>query len=368
MSTILFTILGLYILEHLILFFGILRNAGSSIKSLKNENELPSVSVVVAARNEENNITACIESLLKLDYPKDKLEVVLVNDNSTDKTGEIMQSYLNSNPHLKYILTGEVESKLKGKTRALANALKQTKSEIIFTTDADIEVQPSWVRELVNYYDDKTAVVSSFTNIKPIGLNSGVQSLDWLYLLCIACGSDGVNFPISCVGNNMSYRRTAYDKVGGYENVKFSVTEDFMLLHTIGRKTKMNTKFPVTNSAVNYTLPCATFIELYRQKKRWATGGLGLITVGYIVGGINFLTAAAMLLGWLFMGIETYLFFVGVKSIVDFIFIFPAVKVFKLWKVFLYLIPYQIYFALYISLMPLIVLFDRKVVWKDRKF
>src|SRR4030095_7025838 len=116
---------------------------------------------------------------------------------------------------------------------------------------------------------------SGYSVIKPKNLFWGLQSVDWLYLLSVASGGDGIRIPISCVGNNMSYRKKAYDEVGGYEKIPFSVTEDFMLLQKIHKDAGYNTKFPVNDETKNITLPCLTINQLLSQKKRWAAGGIG---------------------------------------------------------------------------------------------
>ena len=363
METAILIILGLYLLQHILLFTGILLNFK---KPKENESFSPFVSVIVAGRNEEKNIAGCIESLLKLTYPKDRLEIFIVNDRSTDRTGEIMLSYAKNNPVLKYIGIDKFIGNLKGKVNALAVAINSAKGEIIFTTDADIEVQPTWVEEMAGNYDDLTGVVSSFSNIKAKSLFSGIQSFDWLYLLGIAAGGDGLGQPISCVGNNMSYRKSAYDEVGGYEKIKYSITEDFMLLQSICKKTKWKSKFPVNNNIANETFPCADIKELYRQKKRWAKGGLDSHSFGMLAGAMAWLSGALVLFGWLF-SVKLYLLFITIKIITDLIFIIPLVKEFRMWKTLIYLPVFEIYFAVYVFLMPFILLFDGKVVWKEQK-
>lgn len=368
MDIILYIILSVYFLEHLILFIGVLKNKKAPAVSYTDSN-YPFISLIVAGRNEEKNISRTIESLLRLDYPKDKLEVILVNDNSEDLTGEIMQSYLKNNSHFRYILTGNLESRLKGKTRALANAIKQSQGEFIFTTDADTIVKPTWLKEMVSYFDEQTGVVSGYSIMEnPKNLNSGIQGFDWLYLLSIAAGADGIDNQISCVGNNMGYRRSAYDEVGGYENIKFSVTEDFMLLQTIRKKTKWKTRFPVNNKTVNYTLPCNSFIELYRQKKRWAKGGLDSDSLGITAGIVAFVGSALVLFGWLLFGWKAYFVFLAGKILADIIFTLVVVSELKSWKLYLYFIPFEIYFTLYVFTVPFILLLDRKVIWKNQKF
>jgi cellulose synthase/poly-beta-1,6-N-acetylglucosamine synthase-like glycosyltransferase len=368
MEIILYIIFSFLLIEHIFLFIGLTRNLKKPSIISNIPSELPFVSVIVAARNEEKVIESCIRSLIKLNYNKEKLEIILVNDRSTDETGNIMQKYLTSgSSHIKYFEIIETKSKLKGKANALSQALKIAKGEFVFTTDADCEVKPTWINEMLKYYDDKTGVVSSYSIMKPIGINAGIQSLDWIYLLSIASGSFGLDKPISCVGNNMSYRRKAYDEVGGYENIKFSVTEDFMLLQTIHSKTNWEMKFPIDCDCLNWTLPCIGFMELYRQKKRWTKGGLDAHSAGIAAGVLAWLVSLTMVFGWILSGIKIYLLFLLCKIIVDFVFTIPAVKIFKVPKAFLYLLPFEIYYIIYVFLAPFIVLFDRNVVWKEQK-
>jgi len=358
-----YIIIGLYVLLHFILLIGLIRNKRKTGESAYE----PVVSVVISAKDEEDSIEACINSLLELDYPKDKLEIVLVNDRSTDKTGEIMKRHLDSNPHIKYVEITNERGKLKGKANALAQALKSASGEIIFTTDADIKVNKKWIREALKYYKDNTGVVSGFSVIEPKNIFWGIQSVDWLYLLGVASGGDGIGLPISCVGNNMSYRKKAYDEIGGYENIPFSITEDFMLLQKIHKTGKYKTYFPVNKDNMNITLPCLNIRQLIRQKKRWSKGGLGEINPGMIIGLFSFLTGFILLFGWLFVSWQSYLILLFVKLFTDLIFLLPAIIEFKKVKAYLYLIFFEYYFALYAVILPFLLAFDWKVVWKDQK-
>jgi cellulose synthase/poly-beta-1,6-N-acetylglucosamine synthase-like glycosyltransferase len=364
MEIIIYSILGIYLLMHLIMFTGIIKNSRKRERSAFE----PYVSIIICAKDEEKSIGDCINSLLELDYPAEKLEIILVNDRSRDRTKEIMTSYSGSYPHVQYHEITEQNGKLIGKTNALAQALKIAKGELIFTTDADIMVNKSWVRKITDYYDKGTGVVAGFSVIEPKGLFYGLQSVDWLYLLSVASGGDGVGVPISCVGNNMSYRKSAYDEIGGYEKVKFSITEDFMLLQKIHKESGYKkTGFPVDDKTKNITLPCLNLTQLFRQKKRWAVGGMGELNFGILVGLFSWLTGAVILTGWIYLDIQTYLYFVISKLLMDAIFLYPAAKEFKLLKIYIYLPLFQIYFAVYVIVTSILLAIDRKVIWKDQK-
>lgn len=357
-------VLGLYLIAHLIMLIGLLANSRKAI----NSSYEPVISIVICAKDEEGSIEDCIKSLLALNYPSGKTEIILVNDRSADRTKDIMLGYIKSHPTLNYLEITESHEKLKGKTNALAHALKIAKGEVIFTTDADIKVNPNWVRRMLDYYGTKTGVAAGYSVILPKGIFSSLQSADWLYLLSVAAGGDGVGVPISCVGNNMSYRKAAYDKIGGYEKIRYSITEDFLLLQKIHKDSDhKHTIFPLDDDTKNITLPCSDLTTLFRQKKRWAMGGIGEFNFGIVIGLFSWLTGAVILTGWAYLSLQEYIFFILVKLIADSVFLFPAIKEFRMYKVFLYMPLYEIYFAVYVIITSVLLAVDRKVVWKGQK-
>ena len=129
-----------------------------------DDEKLPSATVIVAARNEEENISRCLESLGKLVYPVDKLEVIIVNDRSTDKTGEIVGDFITSRNNFRIIIPDEPKGKMVGKVNALATAIREAKGEIILTTDADCEVKPAWVKTIASHYFDDVGMVGERDN------------------------------------------------------------------------------------------------------------------------------------------------------------------------------------------------------------
>src|SRR5690606_28923075 len=114
---------------------------------------LPKVSVVVSARNEEEDIAACLESLIALEYPKDKLQIILVNDRSTDRTAEIIQEYQKKSDLIEFYDTKGYETHLEAKARGISYGMKHATGEWVFITDADARVQKRWIIEQLNQVD-----------------------------------------------------------------------------------------------------------------------------------------------------------------------------------------------------------------------
>ena len=341
--------------------------AKKSFPQLKND-ELPSVSIVVAARNEEKNILSCLRSLDELSYPKNKIEVIIIDDASTDNTLKITSNFIHGKIGFRVIHLEEAESdKLKGKVRAMAAGIKLTKGDIILTTDADCIVNPLWAKTIASYYQIDVGVVNGFTSQNVIGLFSGMQAIDFIYLLFISSGTINFGKPVSCIGNNMSFRKKAYDETGGFENLPFSVTEDFLLLNSIQKLKKYKIVYPVNRNSLVFSNPVSSVSELLNQKKRWAVGGIETPPLGVGLMLWSFLTNLSIILSPFFFS-TTWLYLLIFKIATDLFVLIPVHQKLGLQKNLKYFLMFEIYYILYVVILPFLVLFNRKVKWKDRVY
>lgn len=112
-------------------------------------HEWPMVSVVVAARNEERDLPRALESLLRLDYPA--LEIIVVNDRSTDRTGELLEQYAAADPRLRVIHIEKLPAEWLGKNHALHQGAAVARGELLLFTDADVVFSPTVLRRAVTY-------------------------------------------------------------------------------------------------------------------------------------------------------------------------------------------------------------------------
>ncbi|HXF99802.1 MAG TPA: glycosyltransferase [Bacteroidota bacterium] len=328
------------------------------------------MSVVIAARNEEQNIRTCLESVARLTYPKEELEVVIVNDRSTDGTEAIIREFTERYDFMKLVnAVPDHGGKLLGKANAVAQGITHTTGEILMFTDADCVVPERWVEETVKYYDrPEVGAVAGFTQLQARNFFQKIQALDWFVLFSIAAATTRLRFPVTAVGNNLSVRRTAYDAVGGYAGIPFSVTEDYALFHAITKKGGYLAKFPIDAATLVTSQPCSTLTELFNQKKRWFTGGadmewksLALFGVGYVF--------KALLVASLFTG-AFVAFAVGfcLKTAVDCTLVLPALKRFGRIRQAAYFIPFEVYYTIYVLMFPPLVIAHPNVRWKERVF
>lgn len=357
----------LYFLTHLLLLKG-LKNSLSLKKN--SDTALPKVSVIVAGRNESANIVRCIRSLSGLKYPEGKLEIILVNDNSTDNTYELMKEAAGGINFFKVINSAKSSSvNLKGKANAIDTAITQCTGDIIVMTDADCEVSPDWVKETVSYYTENTAMVCGFTNIKcDKSLFSKMQSIDWVYLLALASSSSGLNLILSCIGNNLSFTKKAYNDTGGYSSIGFSVTEDLALMRKLNSYKEYVIKYPVDKECLVETLPCSTVSELFSQKRRWFRGGIGINFLGYIIGAELYAVNFMLIFGLIFLSYKTYIVLILIKILSELFLISGIIKRFKLGYLYRYYLLFCFYFAFYGLSLPFSFLFNTKINWKGRKF
>ena len=353
-----------YLIQTMLILLGLGR-----VRRTGTFSSEPAVTVIVAGRNEEEHIGACLESLVNINYPHSKLEIIVVDDRSTDTTASIMSSYAQRFNFVKTFTATPSDSHLKGKANAVAQAIDRSSGEIILQTDADCTVTPEWVRETLRRYDTATGLVGGFTLLRSENWFGAIQALDWIYLFSLAGAGIGWNRPLTVVGNHLTYRRKAYDDVGGYRSIKFSVTEDYALVRAVDDKTKWKFGYSTSAESLVTSLPCSTVGELYRQRVRWGVGGLEMKFRGLAVMAVGFILHTLLLIGiFLGAGIDLLLGVFVIKTLADVVVVYRPLRTFNVTSLLRYIIHFEVYFLLYVIILPFAVAFHHKVQWKDRTY
>lgn len=235
----------------------------------------PKITIWIAARNEEDNILNCLKSIEKIDYPIENLQILIGNDQSTDNTHTIVRNFISDKNNFQLIDIQRVINAQKGKANVLANLYEESTGEYFLICDADVTVNPNWVKGMIaNFEKDKSIGHQvGITSIKGYSLWHHFQSIDWLHALTLLKIAADLKIPLTGLGNNSAVTRKAYEATGGYAKIPFSITEDFALFHEVVRN-NFGFKNTINQEVFNQTLPITTLKEFLHQRKRWMVGAL----------------------------------------------------------------------------------------------
>ncbi|MDZ7898164.1 MAG: glycosyltransferase [Arcicella sp.] len=235
----------------------------------------PKITIWIAARNEEHNILNCLQSIEKLNYPKENLQVLIGNDQSEDNTKSIIKDFIEGKSQFQLIDIQKVINNQRGKANVLANLYEHSTGKYFLICDADVTVNPAWVNGIIANFenDSKIGHQVGITAIKSTKLWHHFQSIDWLHALTLLKITADLKIPLTGLGNNSAVTREAYEATGGYAKIPFSITEDFALFHEVVQK-GYSFKNTINQQVFNQTLPMANLKEFLHQRKRWMVGAL----------------------------------------------------------------------------------------------
>jgi cellulose synthase/poly-beta-1,6-N-acetylglucosamine synthase-like glycosyltransferase len=247
------------------------------IDTLTN-NSNANVAIIIPARNEAQNISGVIQSILKQNYPKHLLEIIIVDDYSDDNTATFAQQCL-QNQEIKYkilSLKDYVKDDIVAyKKSAIEYAVQQTNQEIIITTDADCIMKEDWIASIVNHFVQKNAVlVASPVVLMADKLNifNRFEMLDFCGMQLITGACIRAKIFNMANGANLAYTRAAFLKVNGYQDIKKQASGDDMLLIYKMAKLDANKIFFLKNTNANtYSKTTDSILSFIQQRFRWTS-------------------------------------------------------------------------------------------------
>ncbi len=218
----------LFTLFLIILAVGILRSWQiDNVKELK-------YSILIACRNEENNLPNLFKALSNLNYPKDKFEIIIVDDASRDNSPNLINEFCSKTPNAQAFYLQNKSEEYLGKKAALKLAAENAKFDILLFTDADCFPQPQWIKSYNRYFSDKTGFVVGSYIEKNVG---GIRKFGNKLSTGIYASTIGLGIPFSAAGTNMAVRRNVFQQVNGYETIKHNISGDDKLLLKLVSKT-----------------------------------------------------------------------------------------------------------------------------------
>lgn len=238
----------------------------------------PMISILIPSRNEANNLPGCLSSLEKLTYPADKIQFILGDDNSTDTTKYILEAWVKTMPKAEFVSiqpNPNPANQLNGKANALAQMGTLAKGEVLLFTDADCLVPKGWVEEMLEGLGPDVGIVTGITTVKGNSYFEKFQAFDWWLSLGMVKVLDDLGISITAMGNNMLITREAYEKVGGFAGIPFSLTEDFEMARSL-KKIGYKGVHQVSSENLIETKAQLDFSSLLKQRKRWMAGAFTL--------------------------------------------------------------------------------------------
>jgi len=249
----------------------------SKVKQWGPNPTIPTVSVVIAARNEEENISGLLDSLRRQVYPSDSLEIIVIDDGSTDGTGRVLTSCAEQMPNLRYYRLDKIPSGWSPKKWALTQGIGHSTGEIILTTDADCRPGPAWVETVVRpFADPSVGMVSA-----PAPLIADGKSMWWEALFLDSCAQDalvaagtGQGLALTCSGRNLAYRKRLFEELEGFQGVEHFVSgDDELLMQKMVAAGGWRLAFALCAEAIVPSQPPPTFSAFVRQRMRFASKG-----------------------------------------------------------------------------------------------
>ncbi len=296
----------------------------------------PAVTIAIPAHNEEKNIKETLEPLLKLNYPKQKITILVINNGSTDNTASITQQFINQHPDWNIQLINQQQP---GKGKALNNALRHTTTPYFICLDADSRVEPDALITMLPACMDKHigAVLPTLKVEQPTHWIQRIQWFEYTITFFFRKMMGHIDCAYVTPGPFALYRTATLKKIKGFD--ENNLTEDMELAFKLQAH---NYKIIQLVNTVIYTKAPPTIYSFYRQRNRWYKGGLhNLIKYKHLLfrknyGEFGMLQVPLM---WISVLLSTIVFcFITYKNLIK-----------PLWDKIYYLsfIHYQVHFSLH---------------------
>lgn len=232
------------------------------------------ITVIVPARNEEQHIGACIDSILAQKYPAELFEVIVIDDHSADNTKAIVEAY--GNPQVRCLsLADHLNGKELNsyKKAALALGVQEARGSLIVTTDADCTAPNAWLMNIDCLYEQQRPdmIVAPVIYHATGGLLPVFQLIDFMSMQGITAAAHSMNMGRMSNGANFTFTKEVFERVNGYEGIDHLASgDDFLLMNKVANAGG-KIAYLLTRQAIITTLPQPDWRSFFRQRIRWAS-------------------------------------------------------------------------------------------------
>ncbi|MCJ8163327.1 glycosyltransferase [Pontibacter sp. E15-1] len=332
------------------------------------------LSVIIPVRNEAANILMLLQDLDRQHYPKELIEVLVVDDHSEDNTVELIHEYVRGSKLNIRMLQLRDYPAMQLKKAAVQKGVELAQGELLVFTDGDCRVGQEWLRQYAYLYRLQQPYFISgpvcFHNTH--SLFEKMQLVEFSSLIGIGGASIGMGRPNMCNGANLAYRKDIFDSVAGFAgNEGIASGDDEFLLHKVHEQYPGKVAFLKNSKAIVYTSARKTLISFVSQRVRWASKWksyqsqrVQLVALAvFLVNFLLFLALALLVFGslplWIF--VAAYV----AKFAVDFLFLRQILGFLGKQEYLWYMLPLQLVYVPYVVITGVWGLLGR-YRWKGR--
>jgi len=305
------------------------------------------LTVVIAAHNEEKEITNCLKAIAAQDYPPNLYEVIIADDRSTDGTTDIIEAFCRDHHNFYSIRIDSKENEVIPKKTALIKALKMARGDIMVSTDGDCIQPEGWLSSINGCFAENVGMVIGHTGYpKPRNLWAGIDAIDYLSHRAMGAAFVGAGSAYTCTASNFAYRKEIFQSVEEeFSQLKVRPAEDNYLLNFVHTRTQYSFAVATDTESFVTTAGAGGLGEFMQQRFRWGAYGGNIVTTGVKLFFLPALLFYVLLwVGMLLSVFNTTLFplliiSLGMKALIDFIFMTKASSIYKSRYLLAYFLP-----------------------------
>ena len=338
------------------------------------------ISVLIPARNEQDNIIDCLNTIVAGNYPQELFEIIAIDDHSDDKTPQYVLDFAATHTNIRLI---ELKNYVKltdnqpFKKRAIEAAIGEAKGELIVTTDADCLAQPNWLYLIAEYYEKtgKRLIAAPVNFHEEKTYFERFQSLDYIGMMGVTGAGVEGQFTNMCNGANLAYQKKLFYEVGGFKGIDHVASgDDMLLMQKIARFYPNALGFLKNPDATVYTKAKTTIADFLSQRLRWASKSSSytefftvfqLATVFVFCWNILISLCLSIFYDTSFFAIFVLQF--AVKTIADYFFLNMMSRFFNRPDLMRPFLTPQYIHILYIIVVGSLANFKKTYTWKGRK-
>ncbi len=379
LSILLFLLMSAGILYAMMMLAFTFKWLSLPIFTAKGKSSETTITVIVPARNEEEHIVKCLQNVLAQKYPHNLTEIIVVDDNSTDNTAQLVAKIITENPNriIRLLKLKDVSATALFKKRAITEAVSVATGKLIVTTDADCRMGVNWLANIAEYYElhQPKMLLAPVTFAHEKSVFEKLQTLEFIGYIGVSAAAVAMKNPLMCNGANLAYERDAFNAVGGYQqNDNLASGDDVFLMLKIKKMFPETIHFLKSREAIVETFAQKSMNDFFQQRKRWLSKRPGykdvsVIATALLVYAFNFFVLLGFLLSFFVAG-NSFMILFGLlfllKCFSDFVFLYPVAKFFGRRELLWWFLPEQVLVIVYVTLMGIIGS-NGKYKWKGRE-